>query len=185
MKGRGRFVAVACVVAILTIVAIFHSKEATGVRPGVLATGLTKTSSAAITAPAESPSFQAKYPGNISVPIASRAASPTLPATNPVLNLPPHTVLENIRSAIRLYGTTFGGNPVGDNAEITACLAGNNAKQVNFIGNDSGIRLNEKGEMVDFWGTAFFFHQLSGSETEIRSAGPDKKMWTADDLTVK
>jgi hypothetical protein len=47
------------------------------------------------------------------------------------------------------------------------------------------LRINGKGELVDYWGTPFFFHQLSGTEMEIHSAGPDKVMWTADDLVTK
>jgi len=39
--------------------------------------------------------------------------------------------------------------------------------------------------LVDAWGTPFFFHQLSGHEMEIHSAGPDKIMWTADDLVTE
>jgi hypothetical protein len=47
------------------------------------------------------------------------------------------------------------------------------------------MRINKHGELVDPWGTAYFFHQLSGKETEIRSAGPDKILWTADDLVTE
>jgi len=39
--------------------------------------------------------------------------------------------------------------------------------------------------LVDAWGTPYFFHQLAAMEMEIRSAGPDKVMWTADDLVIK
>ena len=45
--------------------------------------------------------------------------------------------------------------------------------------------VNEKGELVDPWGTPYFFHQLSAMEMEIRSAGPDRIMWTEDDLVIK
>lgn len=79
----------------------------------------------------------------------------------------------------------FGGNPVGTNPEITAALNGNNPKGANFIQPDAGMRINAKGELVDPWGTPYFFHQLSGTEMEIHSAGPDRVMWTADDLVVK
>ena len=41
--------------------------------------------------------------------------------------------------------------------------------------------INARGELCDRWGTPFFFHQLSGSQMEIRSAGPDRKLWTPDD----
>jgi len=142
------------------------------------------TSHASSPAPATT-SFRASNPAMVSGPIAMRAASPS-PLTNQASSVvPTRTVLENIRSAIRLYGTAFGGNPVGNNAEITGALNGNNPKQINFIGNEAGAQINDRGELVDSWGTPFFFHQLSGSETEIRSAGPDRKMWTTDDLIVK
>ena len=118
--------------------------------------------------------------------IASRADSPnSIPTTNEVQNLPPLTVLDKARVAIHNYNSTFGENPVGTNPEITAALMGKNPKQINFITPDSGLRVNENGEMVDAWGTPFFFHQLSGQEMEIRSAGEDKKMWTFDDLVTR
>jgi len=97
----------------------------------------------------------------------------------------PATVLENMRTSVREYGLRFGGNPIGNNAEITRALNGGNPKQVVFIRPDSGLRINGDGELIDGWGTPFFFHQLSGTQTEIRSAGPDRVMWTADDLVTK
>jgi hypothetical protein len=99
--------------------------------------------------------------------------------------IPPAIVLENISHAIREYGAMFGGNPVGTNLEITAALNGGNPKQINFIKPEAGMRINGNGELVDAWGTPLFFHQLSGNETEIHSAGPDKIMWTADDLVAR
>jgi hypothetical protein len=103
----------------------------------------------------------------------------------PDSNLPPETVLQNIHRAIHQYGEMFGGNPVGTNPEITSQLSGNNPKHINFITAQAGMRVNTDGELVDEWGTPYFFHQISGSDTEIHSAGPDKIMWTSDDLVVK
>jgi hypothetical protein len=100
-------------------------------------------------------------------------------------NLTPETVLEQMRLTIRHYAGMYAGNPVGNNAEITHALNGDNPKQVKFIGAESGLRINAQGELVDPWGTPFFFHQLSATEMEIRSAGPDKEMWTWDDLVTK
>lgn len=106
-------------------------------------------------------------------------------AEGPPAEISPQTVLENTRRAIVNYGSTFGGNPVGTNPEITAALNGQNPKQIKFIDPDAGLRVNGKGELVDSWGTPFFFHQLSATDMEVRSAGPDKAMWTADDLVIK
>ena len=115
---------------------------------------------------------------------APETAAPGL-ASPGVPSLPASTLLENARTAIRDYGSMFGGNTVGNNAEITRALNGDNPKQVKFLSAESGLRVNAKGELIDPWGTPLFFHQLSGNETEIRSAGPDKVMWTADDLIIK
>jgi hypothetical protein len=93
--------------------------------------------------------------------------------------------MENMRTTVRQYGLMFGGNPVGTNPEITKALGGDNPNKVNFLGGPEGNRVNGKGELVDAWGTPYFFHQLSAMEMEIRSAGPDKIMYTDDDLIIK
>ena len=112
------------------------------------------------------------------------APNPTAPAMG-VSSLPPLTVLDNARVVMKNYGSAFGENPVGTNPEITEALMGTNPKGITFITAESGLRVNEKGEMVDAWGTPFFFHQLSGQEMEIHSAGADRKMWTLDDLITR
>jgi hypothetical protein len=79
------------------------------------------------------------------------------------------------RSALR------GGNPIGENAEITAALTGRNKLGFAFIP-PGHPAINDKGELCDRWGTPFFFHQMSGEKLEVRSAGPDRLLWTADDV---
>ena len=100
-------------------------------------------------------------------------------------NFAPEIALDNMRHVINDYSSMFGGNPVGVNSEITSQLGGDNPKHANFIRPDAGMRVNDQGELVDPWGTPYFFHQISGHEMEIRSAGPDKVMWTDDDLVTK
>ncbi len=88
--------------------------------------------------------------------------------------------LSAVDSAIRSFQAVHGENPVGSNAEITGALLGNNLKQIK-LEVPAGSRLNSEGEMCDRWGTPYFFHQVSATEMEIRSAGPDRQMWTGDD----
>jgi hypothetical protein len=107
---------------------------------------------------------------------------PTMPQ---MTNISPQVVIENMRGVFQQYAQRFGANPVGTNPEITAALTGSNPKQVVFIKADDALRVNDQGELVDSWGTPFFFHQLSAREMEIHSAGPDRVMWTADDLVTK
>jgi hypothetical protein len=110
----------------------------------------------------------------------------SLPAGPPTAleftNLEPAIVLESLRRAIHEFGSRFGGNPVGTNPEITSQMSGNNPKHLNFLRAEAGMRVNASGELIDPWGTPYFFHQLSGTVMEIHSAGPDRIMWTSDDL---
>ena len=88
--------------------------------------------------------------------------------------------LSAVDATIRSFQTVHGENPIGSNAEITGALLGKNLKQIK-LEVPTGSRLNSEGEMCDRWGTPYFFHQVSGTEMEIRSAGPDRQMWTGDD----
>lgn len=102
------------------------------------------------------------------------------------LNLP----AGNIRADLSMVASVFAayrsiypgrGNPVGDNREITDTLLGHNPNGIVFL--RPGHRaINEQGELCDRWGTPFSFHAESGIKMEVRSAGPDKKMRTPDDV---
>jgi hypothetical protein len=41
---------------------------------------------------------------------------------------------------------------------------------------------NAAGALTDRWGTPFFFHSAQAGVIAIRSAGPDRLLWTEDDL---
>ena len=114
--------------------------------------------------------------------IATPPAGP--PAALEITNMPAETAIENMSRAIQQYGQMFGGNPVGTNPEFARELGGDNPKHINFISVDSGMRLDADGELVDPWGTPYFFHQISGDDTEVRSAGPDRVMYTSDDIVI-
>ena len=89
--------------------------------------------------------------------------------------------LIGVSEALRAYRAGIGENPIGTNAEITKALTGTNARKANF-GDDLKIK---DGQIIDRWGHPYFFHQLSSSEMEIRSAGPDGVMWTKDDEVMR
>jgi hypothetical protein len=89
-----------------------------------------------------------------------------------------------VRHMISDYHTLMGENPVGTNAEIMKAVVGGNARQA-VLGPPDGQTLNDKGELVDQWGTPYFFHQMSANRMDIYSAGPDKIMGTADDIVIK
>jgi hypothetical protein len=83
-----------------------------------------------------------------------------------------------VREMLRDYRARLGENPVGTNEEITRALLGKNPGGANFESSEMKI---ENGKLVDRWHHPYLFHQLSRTEMEIRSAGPDGVMWTTDD----
>ena len=89
--------------------------------------------------------------------------------------------VDQVELTLRDYAVALGGNPVGTNAEITAALLGDNLKQIK-LDLPAGSTVNATGELCDPWGTAWFFHQLSAKKMELRSAGPDRKLYTEDDF---
>lgn len=132
-----------------------------------------------------------------SPPHGNLTNSPTAPPTPAVLETPPEVVtppaitpndrqrvldsIDNLEFTLRDFAASLGGNPVGTNAEITAALLGDNAKQIK-LPIPQGSSINSHGELCDSWGNPWFFHQLSAKKMELHSAGPDGKMWNEDDI---
>lgn len=83
-----------------------------------------------------------------------------------------------VKEMLRDYRARLGENPVGTNEEITRALLGTNPGGANFASSEMHV---EGGKLVDRWHHPYLFHQLSGTDMAIRSAGPDGVMWTADD----
>jgi hypothetical protein len=67
------------------------------------------------------------------------------------------------------------------NEDWAAAIRGQNPAHERFLP-DHHIALSPDGKLVDRWGTPLFFHALGGGRFEIRSAGPDEKLWTPDDI---
>jgi hypothetical protein len=128
----------------------------------------------------------------ISASVPTRPPTPLPPLETSDMARDLNSPATDIRADLRLlsnilqnFRTNFphDGNPVGNNAEITAVLAGRNKLRIAFIP-ASHPAINPAGELCDRWGTPFFFHAESGKQMEIRSAGPDRKMWDDDDVVI-
>jgi hypothetical protein len=109
-------------------------------------------------------------------PISETAASLGSAETSPSDDI------STLSLMISQYGKIHGGNPVGENDEITSALMGKNPKRLAFLPQE-GSFLDGSGHLIDRWGTPYFFHALSGSKMEIISPGPDRILHTADDIT--
>jgi hypothetical protein len=71
--------------------------------------------------------------------------------------------------------------PLPDNPDFTAFLQGRNPHRVAWI-RPGHPAVSPRGELLDRWEMPVFFHKESSRRTSLRSAGPDRKMWTADDI---
>jgi len=127
---------------------------------------------------------------NASVPSGPLAGAPSSSERSQLvegLNSPSGDIHADLRMIDQVFLAYRSGtrqlNPIGENREITAALTGKNKLGFAFIPPDCPA-INAKGELCDRWGTPYFFHQLSGQRMGIRSAGPDKEMWTADDQVL-
>lgn len=92
------------------------------------------------------------------------------------------TDLEIVTLILADYRKACGGNPVGENEEITAMLLGGNPKGLRFLP-PGHPAIDGAGRLCDRWGTPLFFHALSSRRMAVRSAGPDRQHGTADDLS--
>ena len=96
-----------------------------------------------------------------------------------------NTDSDNLILGIQQYKEFVGTYPTGANVAIAKALLGQTDKKVLIL----AVRksdLNDKGEILDPWGTPLQFY-FSHNEVRIRSAGPNK-VWEdsavpmADDL---
>jgi hypothetical protein len=73
--------------------------------------------------------------------------------------------------------------PLGDNRDITRALTGGNRRGLALVPtNDPALR---DGQLVDPWGTPYWFHARAPDAIDIVSAGPDRKLFTGDDIGTR
>lgn len=140
--------------------------------------------------------------GAASESIASNAVAVTQPASsvNPTgnnellgvtilrgyadTNLPPEndlTLMARLMDNSLLLLKSAAHRPLSANEDWADLYRGKNGAREEFLP-PRHVALNDKGQLIDRWKTPLFFHALGSGRYEIRSAGPDQTMWTADDI---
>lgn len=98
----------------------------------------------------------------------------------------PQRDLEMVKDAVDAFVRSIkipGALPTGSNRELVAALAGENAHRIRFIDPASPF-INADGELIDRWRVPLFFHFVEANDVGVRSAGPDRVMWTVDDVVM-
>ena len=91
------------------------------------------------------------------------------------------TLLSHLMENSVLLLKSAANRPLGGNEDWARFLIGRNAAHERFLP-ATHVALDAQGRLVDRWKSPLFIHALGGGRFEIRSAGPDKTMWTDDDL---
>ena len=82
------------------------------------------------------------------------------------------------------YRMMYKSNPVaGENFEVINTLAGKNRQGV-VVFPINHPDLDEQGNLLDRWGTPYFFHAISATKLDIQSAGPDRERGSDDDIKL-
>lgn len=92
--------------------------------------------------------------------------------------------LSRLGLSYRILVKTHASRPIGCNGDLADALRGNNPYQQRFLPDGHPV-FNPEGQLQDRWGTPLFIHILAADQWEIRSAGPDREMWTDDDVNLE
>lgn len=85
---------------------------------------------------------------------------------------------------LQFYRMEFGSFPAGqENRDIMNALTGNNPEKLPVFPRNHP-RIDAVGNLLDAWGTPFIFHPISSQYLEIRSSGPDREIFTDDDIVM-
>jgi len=90
-----------------------------------------------------------------------------------------NTDVENLFAGLQQYKENVGSYPGGSNSDIIKAMQGNNPKKLIILVSRKA-ELNEKGEILDPWGTPLRIY-FCDSGVLVRSAGPNRRF---DDSTV-
>jgi hypothetical protein len=74
-------------------------------------------------------------------------------------------------------------HPIGGNADLAAALRGENPNREVFLPAAHPV-FSADGLLLDRWGSPLIVHPQAWRELELRSAGPDRTPYSADDLVL-
>ena len=99
----------------------------------------------------------------------------------------PQTVFDDltqIYGLLEFYKMEMGNifPPVTSNKALVDSLSGNNKYKKRF---ELPNQILKNAELIDRWETPLSFHSLSSRILDVRSAGPDKSMYTEDDIYIE
>jgi hypothetical protein len=121
--------------------------------------------------PAPPPPANARTRGS---PLAAELNAPGFDAQHDVAML--HAMLRQYLQHLR----GRPGHPLGNDSDLARVLTGHNPMKLVILP-PAHSALTPDGRLRDRWGTPYFIHPRGHGAFEIRSAGPDRRLFTPDD----
>lgn len=140
-------------------------------RPETIPPGIVVTESSTV-APPQPPS-SGNAPGDLAL---TSYADSSLTAQNDL------EILSNTLTNFLTVSKQAMTRPLSANEEWSAALTGKRLGSEVWISNSQRI-LDPQKRLIDRWDSPLHFHALGSQKWEMRSAGPDRILWTEDDLT--
>jgi hypothetical protein len=135
------------------------------------------------TAASSAPSFKPKASQDDPSDAPQEDISPLAPELNSD-RFPAQHDVDVLHTLLRQYLRRLGRRealPVGNDSDLAKVLGGENPmKYATLPANHPAF--SPDGRLRDRWGTPYFVHPVAPGSFEIRSAGPDRKLFTSDDL---
>jgi hypothetical protein len=116
-------------------------------------------------------------PASSASPLAASLHSPEKTAQDDVDTL--HQIIRQYLEAMQRRP----GRPIGDDVDLARALKGDNPLKLAVVRQDHPS-FSADGHMRDRFGTPYHLHARSASLIDVRSAGPDRQLFTADDLVA-
>lgn len=135
-------------------------------------------------------------PDGTPIPSRSEVTRPQVPAKVPGDLLlegygdPASPPIEDLRKLQHVVGGYFSliknatRNPIGGNEDLSAALRGENPNREVFVRPESRV-FSKDGMLIDRWDVPVIVHPQAWRQLELRSAGPDRTPYTADDLVLQ
>lgn len=129
---------------------------------------------------------------NSSVQPTSVEAPPRQPVGSPLaarLNAPDGSGAEDVQTLYEIVVQYLQvmqrrpGPPIGDDMDLAKVLKGKNPIKRAVV-DPAHPAFSSEGRILDRWGTPYHVHALSSTAYRVRSAGPDRKLFTQDDIVA-
>lgn len=132
--------------------------------------------------PAPQPTLQPQAPPAAATPsVEMDAGILSMHSEMVQADTPPERELEILQELLSLQQRGGGDTSLGDNSDITKALVGNAGNGVWLPRQSTRIK---DGQLLDRWGSPYWFHPNGPGQIEIRSAGPDRELFTSDDIIL-